>query len=490
MHINRSRGGIVGLLASLVLTASPTSVMAADASARPNIIIVLADDLGYGDLGCNGSPVIKTPHLDKFATEGVRLTACYATAPNCSPSRAGLLTGRTPYRVGVYDVIPGNANMRLREEEVTVAELLKGTGYDTYHAGKWHLTPERRKEKQPSKPAALRHGFDTSKSVREAADDNPLRALGSVEDLVRWVGGRKDQRRPFFAYLALTEPHAPVEKKVDPPYRKMYEGKEAEAAARAVPQSVRQPKAAVWENRTAYFGCVTQMDEAFGKLMKYLDDHKLRDNTFVLFTSDNGPEHRGAYSFGSPGAFRGAKGHVYEGGIRVPGIVRWPGQIKPGTTCDEPIHGTDALPTLCTLAGAKVPADRVIDGVNFLPALDGKKLTRARPLYWGMWAGRGGPQYALRDGDWKVVAFTEPLSKDRRVIEHIKDGKVVKFELYNLRTDSAETTDLSTREPEVFARMKQAFLKLHKEVLAEGPTWDLEEHRGKAQAAWPGLLKP
>ena len=463
---------------------SPSTGRAADTPARPNIVVVLADDLGYGDLGCYGNPVIKTPHLDRFATEGVRLTACYAAAPNCSPARAGLLTGRTPYRVGVYDVIQGAANMRLREEEVTIAELLKDAGYDTYHVGKWHLTPERKKDKQEGSKAALKHGFDFSKAGGEEAG-TPLLAGTTVEDFTRWVGGRKDPRRPFFAYVALTEPHAPVEKKVDEAHRKMYEGKEAEEAARKVPYSIRR-KGLPWENRTAYFGCVTQMDEAFGKLMKHLDDNKLRDNTFVLFASDNGPEHRGAYAFGSPGPLRGAKGHVYEGGIREPGIVRWPGQIKPGTTCDEPINLTDVLPTLCAVAGAKVPADRVIDGVNFLPALEGKKLVRERPLYWGMWAGRGGPQYAMRDGDWKVVAFTEPLAKDRSVIEHIKSAKVVKFELYNLRKDPAEATDLSALEPAVFERMKQAFLKLHKEVLAEGPKWELEEHRNKALAAWPG----
>ena len=470
-----------------VAALGPRPAPAADPP-RPNVLVVLADDLGYGDLGCYGSPVIKTPNLDAFAAEGVRLTACYAAAPNCSPSRAGLLTGRTPSRVGVYDVIQPNANMRLRDREVNVAELLKGVGYDTCHVGKWHLTPARKKD-QRAAAAARQHGFDHTRSGPDEGG-TPLRAAAAVDELTRWIGGRKDPARPFFAYLALTEPHEDVGVKVDPPFRTPYDGLGAEAAARAVPYGgVPRPAKAAWENRTAYFGCVTQMDAAFGRLMKYLDDNKLRDTTLVLFTSDNGPEHRAAHSFGSPGPLRGAKGHVFEGGIRVPGMVRWPGRVEPGTTSAVPVCGTDLLPTLCALTGAKVPADRVLDGVDLLPALGGRDVKRPVPLYWSMWAGRGGPQYAMRDGDWKLLAFTDPLPDGRKVIDHIKAGGVVRYELYDLKADPGEKSDRARADPEVFDRMKQSFLRLHRQVLAEGPAWDLEEHRGKARQAWPGAYR-
>ncbi len=466
---------LVLVLAGLLAAGGPT---AAKPTRRPNVLLILADDLGYGDLGCYGSPVIKTPHLDRFATEGVRLTAFYAGAPNCSPSRAALLTGRTSSRVGLYDILAKGSEMRLREEEVTVAERLRGAGYDTFHAGKWHLTPGNQTE------AIRRHGFDQTAGSQG-------RPSSQVEAMARWLEGRTDPSRPFFSYLALHVPHEPVNERVDPPFRARYEGPDAEAAARKIPYGgVARPKKAAWENRTAYFGCVSQMDEAVGRLLKLLDDRKLRDDTFILFASDNGPEHRAAYSFGSPGPLRGAKGHVYEGGIRVPGIVRWPGHVRPGTTSDVPIGLVDVLPTLCALAGAEVPTDRVLDGVNFLPALAGEAPARPRPLYWSMWAGRGGPQYALRDGDWKVLAFTEPLPEGRRIIDHIKTGEITKFELYNVRNDRAEAEERSGRDPEVFERMKQTFLTHHRDVLAEGPTWDLEAHRGKARQAWPGRAGP
>jgi arylsulfatase A len=196
--------------------------------------------------------------------------------------------------------------------------------------------------------------------------------------------------------------------------------------------------------------------------MKTLDAMKLRDKTFVMFTSDNGPEtlnrYRGAErSFGSPGPLRGMKLHMYEGGIRVPGIVRWPGRVKPGTVCDEPVNGTDILPTLCAMAGGKAPVDRPIDGTSILPIFEGKRLKRTVPLYWRYDRALSKPFIvAMRQGDWKILA----------------DREITKFELYNLREDMAEEHDLAQTQPKRLAAMKKTLAKLHAEIEVEGPNWD------------------
>jgi len=206
------------------------------------------------------------------------------------------------------------------------------------------------------------------------------------------------------------------------------------------------------------------MDHEFGRLMETLDGMGLREKTFVMFTSDNGPEtlnrYRGAHrSFGSAGPLRGMKLHIYEGGIRVPGIIRWPGKVKQGVVCREPVNGTDILPTLCAMAGVKVPTDRPIDGTSMLPIFEGKKLKRKVPLYWRFDRALSRPfTVAMRQGDWKILA----------------DNEMTKFELYNLREDTAEKHDLSERQPKQLAAMKKKLAKLHGEIEAEGPKWGRE----------------
>lgn len=455
---------------------STTAYASQDGSAapRPNIIIFLADDLGYGDLGSFGSPVIQTPNLDRFADEGVRFTSLYASASNCSPSRAGLLTGRTPSRVGVYDIARRNSSVRLPAREITIAELLQSAGYDTFHAGKWHLTPHRGSR---TLRAALAHGFDFTSRDPHARD-----VVGAFS---KFLESRSDDSAPFFAYLSVMEPHEPLVEYMSAAFRKRYETPEAEEKARLVQNRGVDRRRAVWENRTAYFGAVSQIDDAFGELLRTLDDRGLRDSTFVFFTSDNGPEYRSVSSFGSAGPLRGAKGQVYEGGIRVPGILRYPGYATPGAVVDEPINGTDLLPTLCTLAGVEAPNDRTIDGVDFSPALEGEELRRAKPLYWSNWAAQGRVQYAMRDGDWKILAETNPLQRGVEVIDHIKTSRFVRYELYDLRNDVAESRDRSESEPEKFQKLKSKFVRLHQEVVSEGPRISMEDFRGKADAAFP-----
>ncbi len=475
--VNR-RGFLRALAGGAAASAAPglAASAAGRRTGRPNVVLVFCDDLGYGDLGCYGNPITKTPNLDRFASGGVKFTHCYAAAPNCSPSRVGLLTGRTPFRVGMYDIMTGaTAKRTLPESEITVAELLKGVGYDTFHAAKWHLS---RKDEAPE--AAKTHGFDVTEPRSGSATE-------TVAAFARWLDGRGDASHPFFAYLAVHETHEPVQKWSPERYRAMYGQAEARRAAAGMPYGwvPKYGKRSRSGDPRVYYGAVSQLDAAFGRLLEVLEERGLRDDTFLFFTSDNGPEHRAGFSFGSPGPLRGAKGHLHEGGIRVPGLLQWPGRTKPGAVCDQPINGTDVLPTLCALAGAAVPTDRVIDGTNLLPALEGNPLTRPRPLYWSMWAGRGGFQYAMREGDWKILAGTPPLPDGRTVLEHIKSGDMARWQLVNLRADPTESKDLSGAEPDRFEAMKRAFLALHREVLAEGPDWDLEEMRKKARYLWP-----
>jgi arylsulfatase A len=230
-------------------------------------------------------------------------------------------------------------------------------------------------------------------------------------------------------------PHEPIA--TGPEFMKMYEGKK----------------------EAIYYGNVTQMDNEFGRLMEALDEMKLRDETFVMFTSDNGPEtldrYRGAYrSFGSPGPLRGMKLHMYEGGIRVPGIIRWPGKAKAGTICGEPVNGTDILPTLCAMAGARVPSERPIDGASILPIFKDKRIKRKVPLYWRYDRALSRPlTVAMREGDWKILA----------------DNKMTKFELYNVRKDIAEEHNLAASEPERLAKMKKTLANMARQIQISRP---------------------
>ena len=437
-----------------ILMLGGQAAAADDSPRQPNFLVILCDDLGYGDPACFGNETIKTPCLDKLASEGMKLTACYAAAPVCSPSRAGMLTGRVPNRVGVYDWIPHNSHSHLRHNEITVAALLKEAGYDTCHMGKWHLNGKFNSTEQPQ---PLDHGFSYWFSTQNNAFPCHFKPVNFVrngtpvgetqgyassivtEETIRWLENRKDKDQPFCLFVWFHEPHEPIAS--PDKYVKLY------------PQAVRPDEA-------LYYANVTQMDSQVGRLMDTLDRMGLRDDTFVLFTSDNGPETLKRYpaarrSYGSPGNLRGMKLWLYEGGIRVPGIIRWPGRIQPGSVCDEPISGVDFLPTLCRLAGVDIPEDRAIDGASFAPVLDGKPVQRQRPLYWQYDKALGGATSALRDGDWKILA----------------DAGLKRFELYNLKGDVGERHDLAESRPERLKSMAHALRRIHAEVKAEGPTW-------------------
>lgn len=449
------------------------------AAQRPNIVVVLSDDLGYGDLACYGNKEVKTPHLDRLATQGIRLTSCYAAAANCSPARTGLMTGRTPYRVGVHNWIPMLSPMHVRRSEITIATLLRNSGYTTCHVGKWHLNG---RFNLPEQPQPSDHGFDHWFSTQNNAlpthkdPDNFVRngkPVGKltgyaahlvVDEAIHWLGDLRDKEKPFFMFVCLHEPHEPIHS--DKKYTDLYPDTGQRSAYDLSVSSL-----------AAHHGNVTQMDDAFGRLSTTLDKMNLRDNTLLVFTSDNGPAITRAHPHGSAGPLREKKGSVYEGGIRVPGFIRWPGHTKPGQVCHEPISGVDILPTLCEVAGISVPSDRAIDGTSWLPLLSGKKIQRKTPLFWQFNVAYGKPKAAMRIGDWKILAqLSDPQIKQTGDIlaeaqKQIKVAELTTFELYNLREDIGETTDLAQKEPQRLAAMSAQLRKLYREVRDESPSW-------------------
>lgn len=439
-------------------------------SAKPNIVLVLADDLGYGDLACYGSKEVQTPHLDHFAAEGLRFTSCYAGHGNCSPSRTALMTGRTPTRVGVRNWIPQDSPVHVRKGEITIATLLKQAGYATCHSGKWHMNGQ---FNEPTQPQPGDHGFDHWFSTQNNAlpshrnPDNFVRngkPVGKLEgysahlvvdEAIRWLGEDRDKARPFFLYVCFHEPHEPIAS--DAKYTRLYKSEDP--------------------SYNAHHGNISQMDDAFGRLMRTLDDQGLRENTFVLFTSDNGPAITAQHPHGSAGPLRDKKGSLYEGGIRVPGILRWPGKTKAASESGEPVCGVDFLPTVCAIAGIEPPRDRVLDGASFLPVLSGQPIERDTPLYWHFNRAAGAPKVAMRVGDWKILATLDKPAPPRgnNITDEeergFKEAKLAEFSLYNLKDDLGETRDLADSEPAKLAELKSLLERKYQEVRAESPTW-------------------
>ena len=469
---------------------------------RPNFIVFLADDLGYGDLGCYGHPIIKTPNLDKFAKEGVILTDCHSAGTVCSPSRASLLTGRNPFRVGIYYLIGGGAH--LPRKEVTIASLLKEAGYDTCFVGKWHLSQI--DEPDSHQPTPSDHGFDYWLATKQNAfegPENPLTFIRNgkkvgeirgwycdliVEEAINWIKNRPNSKKPFFLLICSHEPHAPL----DPPhyYSDMYYGPEIDRMAKNIRYGgVDRDRSKFFGFKKYYYGTVTQLDNAFGRLLKAIDDFKMRENTLIFFTSDNGPEVPPSYipqpgeeiptwvkrtqrCFGTPGVLRGMKRSVYEGGHRVPGIIRWPRGIKPGTVSDALVNGTDILPTFCELAGVPVPNDRVIDGISIVSIFEGREPQRPIPATWMFPAGYPGPHMAMREDSYVIIGWFNTKERDQLWMDYIKSARLEKFELYNLRKDIEQKFDLTSKEPEVLVKLESKMKKLWAEIQSEGPIWE------------------
>lgn len=433
----------------------------------PNIVVILADDLGWTDLGCYGEKRISTPHIDALATQGMRFTNAYASASVCSPTRAALLTGKAPARLHITDWIPGRSivgTMRepewtreLPESEVTIAELLHSAGYATAIIGKWHLGDYRQQTKQ---------GFDVVHGANATAqrgdpsswfspygdptlpDGPPGEYLTDrlTAEALAFIGA--NQQRPFFLYLAHNSPHLPLAAKASD--LEKYAGRAAEL----------RPKSPV------YAAMIDSLDQSVGRIMATLRALHLDENTLVVFASDNGgflgfghdgnPEHPPTVTTNAP--LRGGKRTLYEGGIRVPLIARFPGRIAPGTASDALTDSSDWFPTFGELAGIsaeKLPA--ALDGRSLLPVLRGERTAHRTQLGWHY------PHYQLydlppggawRSGPWKLVMFYNGRAS----------------ELYNLKTDPGESRDLAAEQPDQLRQLETEFKAWLAHVGAQMPT--------------------
>ena len=498
------RDFIKTILAGGAAAALPPSLLLTGcnpAKARPHIILFLSDDLGYGDLPSYGNPINRTPLLDRFASEGVRFTDCHSAGTVCSPSRASLLTGRHPYRCGFYYIL--GAGVHLRREEISIAALLQEAGYDTCFVGKWHLSDLDRPERGQPHPGD--HGFDhwfaTSVNAFDGPE-NPGKFIRNgervgptegwycdliVDEALEWMNSRPDPQKPLFLLVCSHEPHTPIA----PPeeFYSPFENEETDQKERAIQYGrVDRPEKDISAFKKFYYGTVTQLDAAFGRLMKGVDDLGLREDTFVFFTSDNGPEHPVNFQesggqwedpirdrcFGTPGDFRGMKRYPYEGGHRVPGIARWPGRIEPGTTSDALINGTDIFPTLCALTGIPVPSDRTIDGIDITRALEGRPFSREEPVCW-TYPVHGYdymPHIVLRDGDYTLVGRFEDREEGQGRMDWIKTTTIASYDLYNLKTDPGQSTDLTAVEPERARSLAAKMEAMWADIQKDGPVWD------------------
>jgi arylsulfatase A len=385
-------------------------------------------------------------------------------------------------------------------EETTVAEKLKEAGYQTMFAGKWHCSGDFESGEQPY-PGD--HGFDhwlANPSNFGKDPDNFLRngkPAGKIEgwmselvvdETMSWLDDR-NENQPFYACLWFSEPHTPVLAADE--FRALYP-EEVTAphlqylANSGGPTVTRRPQL---KDPDLYFGCISMLDHHIGRLLKYLEEKGLAENTLVVFTSDNGPEHRTVTAFGSSGQLKGAKGHIHDGGIHVPGIVRWPGKIEAGSTSDEPVNGTDWLPSFCAVAGIDPHSDRPLDGANVLPALMGGKTTeRENPMLWWLWHARGGFEVAMRQGDYKLLAAMDPQLEPGRItdakqpegwtiMQFIKQAKLARFEMFNLLKDPGESTNLAKTEPKRFRQLKKRMVELYEEIQSEGPEVQMQPKR-------------
>ncbi|MEZ6143098.1 MAG: arylsulfatase [Zavarzinella sp.] len=429
----------------------------------PNIVFIMADDLGYEELGCFGQKMIRTPAVDALAKGGMKLTRFYSGNAVCAPSRCNLMTGKHPGHAFVRDnrqfVPKMEGQFPMADGEITVAEVLKKHGYATGAMGKWGLGMF------DTEGSPLKQGFDyfygyncqahahTHYPTHIYRNDKRIDLPGNngqtgdtytqdmfEKEALEFV--EKNQQKPFFLYLPFTVPHVAVQ--VPDDSLAEYLGKLGDDPAYDGSKGYRKHPAP----HAGYAAMVTRMDRTVGRLMAKLKELKLDENTLVIFTSDNGPTHNvgGADStfFESAGKLRGLKGSLYEGGIRVPTVAYWPGKIAPGSESTSPFAHWDVLPTLAEVAGA--PAPQGIDGISFLPTLLGKEQKQHEFLYWEF-PGYGGQQ-AVQAGPWKAVR------------QKLGTG-VVKTELYNLQNDPYEATDVASQHPDVVKKMEAIMVQEH-----------------------------
>jgi arylsulfatase A-like enzyme len=449
----------------------PKRASASPSDRPPNIVFLFIDDMGWRDVGFMGSTFYETPHIDRLARGGMIFTNAYANAPNCAPTRACLMSGQYGPRHGVYTVgsstrgkakgrrlIPVENHTTLPTETITLAESLKAAGYATCHLGKWHLGGD-----PGTKPGG--QGFDVNVGGNHAGHPrtyfspyrNPDIPDGPEseyltdrlsDEAVRFIDDHKDG--PFFLYLTHYAVHTPLQAKKE--LIEKYKKKEPSGG----------------HDHPVYAAMIESVDRGIGRILHRLDDLGLADDTLVVFFTDNGG--CGGYAelgikgleITSQAPLKGGKGTLYEGGIRVPMAVRWPGRVPPGTRCEVPVIGLDFYPTLLEAAGAKPPDGQVLDGASLVPLMTQKGNLKRDAIYWHFPAylqGGGGtwrttPGGVIRAGDWKLI-------------EYFEDGRL---ELYNLRDDIGETTNLADRKPDKAKALHARLVAWRKEVNAPVPT--------------------
>jgi len=446
------------------LAAPGCAVTAGGRKKRPNIIFILADDLGWRDTGFTGSAYYETPHLDRFARDGMTFTSAYANAPNCAPTRACLLSGQYTPRHGIYTVnssergderlrrlIPVPNTRTLDPGVVTIAEALRSAGYATASIGKWHLGVD-------PETGPLGQGFDVNiggnRSGHPGSYFSPYKnkhlADGPegeyltdrlIEEALAFIEEHRES--PFFLYLPHFAVHTPIQAREEMAAK--YETKNPDGG----------------QDNAEYAAMIESLDRGVGRIVRKIGELGLDGNTAIFFFSDNG----GHGKITSNAPLRGCKGMLYEGGIRVPLAVRWPGRVRPGSACDVPVIGIDFYPTLLAMAGAAVPEATILDGESLAPLLEGKGGLEREAVFWhfpayleaydkskGPW--RTTPAGVVRKGNWKLLEFFE-------------NGRL---ELYNLKDDIGETNDLAGSMPEKAAELHRLLLAWRRSVDAPVPS--------------------
>ena len=422
---------------------------------KPNIVYILADDMGYADAGFNGGKEIQTPNLNQLARAGTVLSAFYGQ-PVCSPTRASLMTGRYVAHTGVYGIVKPHAPWGLPLAERTLPQALKEAGYETAISGKWHLG-----EFQPAY-LPTRRGFDhqyglwfgmidyfTHKREGELdwhRDDQPCKDDGYATHLIAKEACQlirtRDTSKPLFLYIPFNAVHGPYQ----------------------VPDSYKTPYVNLTDKRKIYAGMLAAMDEAIGHVVATLAEQHMLDNTLILFSSDNGGPNPGTVTDNGP--LRAGKGTLYEGGVRLCAFASWPGHIPGGKVVDQPVHVIDWYPTLVNLAGGLPKQTLPLDGKDIWPVLvEGAKSPHAALLLSGTSFG----QAAVRAGDWKILHG-----------QKAEDGKAhPEYQLYNLAADLGEKQDLSASHPEKLAEMKDLLQRLLKDAVPDGQIGAADEDAEK-----------
>ena len=440
----------------LCLLALALSATAYAGERKPNVIVILADDLGYSDLGCQGGKDVPTPHIDSLATNGVRGLQSYVSCPYCSPTRAGLLTGRYQTRFG-HEF---NEGFGVREKfglplsEGTIAQRMKELGYATAAVGKWHLgyAPQFHPTKRgfdefygtlANTPFFSPTNFVDSRiapEVRKVEDPNFYTTDAYAERIVDLVKKYKDQ--PFFLYLPFNACHVPIQ---------------------ATEKYLARFKNIEDKERRGYAAMLSAMDDAIGRLLATLRELKLEENTLLIFTSDNGgPMTKMGQNGSNNRPLKGQKGDTWEGGVRVPFLVQWKGKLPAGKTFQHPTIQLDILATAVAAAGGKIDPAWKLDGVNLLPYLSGTNT--AKPHETLAW--RFGPQWAIRQGDWKLVQGFDYAAK---VQGPVYETKVTAPMLFDLANDPVESKDLAAQHPDRVKELRTAWEAWNKEMAQ--PLW-------------------